>query len=104
MSSRVENVSLNGVPHFRQEVLIVNESGLHMRPASMVAALSQRFQCDVVIWKNNVPPVDGKSILQLMTLSADAGTVLTLETRGPDAEEAIIALRDLVSSGFHDGE
>jgi phosphotransferase system HPr (HPr) family protein len=44
---------------------------------------------------------NGKSILDMTTLAAECGSYLDLEARGPDAEEAIKALADLVAAGFH---
>lgn len=87
--------------HFRASLVIVNEMGLHARPASLFVELSNQFHCDVILQKGN-ERVDGKSILQLLSLSAEAGTTLVLETRGTDAEAALTALRQLVASGFNE--
>lgn len=84
---------------FQCNVVVVNEMGIHARPASLFVGLSNKFNCDVTIHKGN-EPVDGKSILQILSLSAEAGTPLMLETRGPDAQQAIEALCKLVVSGF----
>ena len=88
-----------GDGHFRSCVRIVNEMGLHARPASLFIELANRFSCDVALHKGD-QQVDGKSILQLLALSAEAGTTLVLDTRGVDAEEAGIALCRLIASGF----
>ena len=40
--------------------------------------------------------MDGKSSLDLFTLAAVQGTVLTLEATGPDAQAAIEALAKLI--------
>jgi phosphocarrier protein len=37
----------------------------------------------------------------MTTLAAECGTMLDLEASGPDAEEALVALADLVAAGFH---
>lgn len=86
---------------FQMNVVIVNEMGLHARPASLFVELANKFTCEVTIFKGS-EPVDGKSILQLLSLSAEAGTPLVLETRGPDAKVAVQALSDLVASGFNE--
>jgi phosphotransferase system HPr (HPr) family protein len=44
--------------------------------------------------------VNGKSILELMTLDASQGAVLSVEARGPDAAELIGALEQLFANGF----
>lgn len=84
---------------FQCDVVVVNEMGIHARPASLFVGLSNRFNCDVTIHKG-AEPVDGKSILQILSLSAEMGTPLKLETRGPDAEAAIAELAKLIASGF----
>lgn len=86
---------------YQCNVVVVNDMGVHARPASLIVGLSNKFKCDVTIHKDQ-EPVDGKSILQILSLSAEMGTPLLLETRGPDAEEAIKALSLLVASGFNE--
>jgi phosphotransferase system HPr (HPr) family protein len=44
---------------------------------------------------------NGKSILDLVGLTAECGATLDLEARGPDAQEALAALADLVAARFH---
>lgn len=90
-----------GADHYRSTVTIVNEMGLHARPASLFVELANRFDCDVALSKGRTR-VDGKSILQLLSLSAEAGTKLVLETRGPEALAALAALGRLVASGFEE--
>jgi phosphocarrier protein len=44
--------------------------------------------------------VDGKSILNILTLAAVEGTSLTIEATGPDAQAALDALAELVMRNF----
>jgi phosphotransferase system HPr (HPr) family protein len=90
-----------GQDHCRVAVVIVNEMGLHARPASEFVKLAGSYACGVSIRKGN-QQVDGKSILQLFSLAAEVGTRLTLEGRGPDAHAALVALAELVRSGFRE--
>lgn len=89
--------------HYRCQVVVINEMGVHARPALLLVELAGKFASDVRISKGGESK-DGKSILQLLSLSAEMGTTLHLETRGPDAREAIQALAVLVSSGFNEME
>jgi phosphotransferase system HPr (HPr) family protein len=80
-------------------VTILNSQGLHARPAEMFAKCASRFaSCIMVIKEGN--RVDAKSILHVLTLAAESGTVLVLEADGIDAEDALEALSQLVESGF----
>ncbi|MFM9197016.1 MAG: HPr family phosphocarrier protein, partial [Planctomycetia bacterium] len=48
--------------------------------------------------------VDGKSILEVLTLAAEAGTRLVVEVTGPDAREALEAIGSLFDRNFNDQE
>ena len=85
----------------RQRVEITNELGLHLRVANRLVQLAQQFQSEVrILWNGRV--ADGKSILDLMTLGAGAGAQLELEVSGPDSEEAVAALCELVENSAND--
>lgn len=57
------------------------------------------FACAVVVKRDDIE-VDGKSIMQMMMLAATQGTPLEVTADGPDAEQALQALKDLVDRGF----
>lgn len=74
-----------------------------MRPAARLVALAQSFRSDIrVIFKDTT--ADGKSVLDLTTLAAECGTTLEIVANGPDAEEAVAALADLIVAGIDDAE
>ena len=82
-----------------REVEIVNPQGIHARPADLFVKLAKQYQADITVVRGN-ERVDGKSILDMMTLAAARGTRLLLEGAGDDAEPALEALADLVRKGF----
>jgi phosphotransferase system HPr (HPr) family protein len=61
--------------------------------------LASSFAAEVEIAKGN-QVINGKSILDLLTLGAGNGTTLTLRASGPDAEAAVEALARLIEGGF----
>ncbi len=77
------------------EVEIRNADGLHMRPAMQFVDTATKFTSDVVV-SSNENSVDGKSIMQMSMLAATCGTKLKIRAQGPDAQQAIDALRELV--------
>jgi phosphotransferase system HPr (HPr) family protein len=83
----------------KREVTIVNPQGLHLRPAYMFAQLAGKYEAEVHLVKEG-ERVDGKSILSIVTLGAAVGTRLWIETKGPDAEQALAELAELVAAGF----
>ena len=74
---------------------IRNEHGLHMRPAMRFVEMASRFESDITV-RSGETTIDGKSIMQITTLAATCGTKLTVKAEGPDAREAVEALRELV--------
>lgn len=85
-----------------QTVVVSNPQGLHARPASQIMKVSNRFKSRIELIKGN-ERVDGKSILEILTLGATVGTNLIIEADGPDAESALTALAELFASGFAEG-
>ncbi|MGL5095680.1 MAG: HPr family phosphocarrier protein, partial [Planctomycetia bacterium] len=85
--------------HFRCEVVVVNEVGLHVRPASMLVELGSKQAAEIRIGKGSLQ-VDAKSIFQLLSLSAETGSRLCIETRGADAEATIRRIQRLFRTGF----
>lgn len=71
-----------------------------MRPATRFVKLARSFET-VVRVESQGTQVNGKNLLDMTGLAAECGTVLNLEAEGPDAEEALAALADLVAAAFH---
>ena len=84
-----------------RQLTIVNEQGLHARPAALIVQTAQQFQSRIEFIKEN-HRVDARSVLQLLTLFAPAGTELALHAEGPDAEAALAALTELIEQRFHE--
>ena len=86
---------------FEAEVEIKNTDGLHMRPAMQFVDIANQFDSDITV-SNNETSVDGKSIMEMSMLAATCGTKLKIKAVGPDAQEAINALRELVEQKHFD--
>lgn len=84
-----------------RKVTIVNELGLHARPAAAFVKVAGRFQAEVTVGRDDMV-VNGKSIMGVMTLAAEPGTELVIRAQGDDAEAAAEALVSLVAAGFHE--
>ena len=82
-----------------REVVVANEQGLHARPADLVAREAQRWESRIE-FIGKAQRVDGKSILDLLTLAAEEGTHLVIEATGPDACEALDAIGNLFDKKF----
>lgn len=83
----------------KKKVKIVNEAGLHARPAASLVKLASKFSSEFYIHMYGYK-VNGKSILGVMTLAAEQGAELELEIKGPDEEKAAEAIVELIKNGF----
>ncbi|MFW6324365.1 MAG: HPr family phosphocarrier protein [Desulfovibrionales bacterium] len=82
-----------------KEVCVLNDLGLHARPAGRLAQEAQKFTADVFLISGE-QKVNAKSILDILTLAASRGCSLQLEAEGPDAHEALTRLEDLFRDRF----
>ena len=87
----------------QREVEIVNKLGLHARASAKLTQVASRYQSDVHIARNG-RRVNAKSIMGVMMLAAGKGSKITLETSGPDEDEAMNALCALVADCFGEGQ
>jgi phosphocarrier protein HPr len=84
-----------------REVVVVNAQGLHARPADLLAREARKWQSRIEL-VSDAQRADGKSILEVLTLAAEAGTRLVVEATGPDAREALEAIGSLFERRFNE--
>ena len=82
-------------------VEIKNAAGLHMRPAMLFVGVADQFDCEIAVSSERAE-VDAKSIMQISLLMATCGTRLKIRAQGPEADEAIDALKELVEVRMFD--
>ena len=87
----------------QRDVEIINKLGLHARAAAKLTQLAAKYQCDVVLARNN-RKVNAKSIMGVMMLAAGKGAKVTLETSGADEVEAMDAIVALINDYFGEGQ
>jgi phosphocarrier protein len=87
----------------QQEAEIINKLGLHARAAAKLTQLAAKYQCDVSLARNG-RKINAKSIMGVMMLAAGKGSRVTLETDGPDEEEAMNAIVALIADYFGEGQ
>jgi phosphocarrier protein len=80
-------------------VCVLNEQGLHARPAARLAQTAQRFQAAITI-AMGAQEVDAKSILDILTLAAGHNANLELRAKGCDAAIALDELAALFQNRF----
>lgn len=82
-----------------RSVQIVNAQGLHARPAAELVKLASRFASEITVARDDLE-VNGKSIMGVMMLAAECGSIIVMRADGPDADQALEALAALVASRF----
>lgn len=78
---------------------VPNLLGMHARPAAAFVKLAGRFRSSIRVTKGDVT-VNGKSIMGVLMLAAEQGSVLEIAADGEDAASASEALAELVRDGF----
>ena len=86
-----------------KETVIINKLGLHARASAKLTQLAGKYKCEVWMSKGT-RRINAKSIMGVMMLAAGKGTKVTLETDGPDEQEAMDALLALIADHFGEGE
>jgi len=87
----------------RATLEIRNRLGLHARAAVLLVQTANRFEADVTVSKDG-QSVNGRSIMGIMMLAAEQGSSIDVTTSGPQAEQALEAIRELVDARFNESE
>ena len=87
----------------QRDTTIINKLGLHARASAKLTQLVGSFNSQVKMSRNG-RQVDAKSIMGVMMLAAGIGSTVSIETDGPDEQEAMDALLALIANRFGEGE
>ncbi len=83
----------------RLEIELLNETGLHARPASLFVKTASDFVSHVTLSKGE-RKCDAKSIMGVLSLGAVKGDQLVVEAEGSDEDAAIEAIQKLIENNF----
>ena len=78
----------------RQEITIVNELGLHARPAAEFVFAARAFRSQIWLLKGE-ERFSAVSIIEVLIANLYRGDTATIEAEGPDAQEAVRRLVEL---------
>jgi phosphocarrier protein HPr len=82
-----------------QTFKILNEEGMHARPAGAFVKIANEFKSSVEIKANGITK-NGKSIMGLMSLGLSKDSEITVITKGEDEIEALKKLGLLIENKF----
>ena len=85
-----------------RSVALRNATGLHARPARVFAKAAAAFDSDITVVKSDgdAEPVNGKSVLSVLTLDCHQGDEIVISVEGPDADAALEHLVGLIDEGL----
>lgn len=81
----------------RAEVTLTNEVGLHARPAAIFAKAANGFDSTITVTCGD-RSADASSLLGILKLEASQGATIVLEAEGPDEQDAVARLVELLES------
>jgi phosphocarrier protein HPr len=81
------------------DLVIRNVQGLHVRAAGLFVRVAGKYKSEIFVSRDD-REVNGKSILGVIDLAAEAGSTIRVRAVGPDEEAAVAALRELVDGKF----
>ena len=82
-----------------KEVTVLNQVGLHARPATFFIQKANEFKSSIWVEKDE-RRVNAKSLLGVLSLGIVGGAEIRIIADGVDEEQAVTSLYDLVNSGF----
>ena len=83
----------------QKTLVITNKLGLHARAAAQLVKHASRYISKIHITAKN-KTVPAKSIMGVMLLAASKGTEITFTINGPDEQQAMRNLENLITNKF----
>ena len=84
----------------RKDLRVLNEFGMHARPAGKLTETAKKFACELKLIKGKME-VDCKSIMGIMALAAGKGAILTVVANGKDEAAAVAAIEEMFANKFY---
>lgn len=76
-------------------VIVASKVGLHARPAAIIAEAAGEYDDEVLLSVAGEEPIDASSTMMIMTLGAEFGTEVIVES---DNEEALAKIAELIET------
>jgi phosphocarrier protein len=83
------------MPKIKKQLEVKNKQGLHARPAALFVQIANKFTSRITVRRDR-EEVNGKSIMGILMLGAEYGSVILIEAEGEDAHDAITELEKIV--------
>ena len=80
----------------KKELIVKSKQGLHARPAALFVQIANKFDSRITV-RRDKEEVNGKSIMGILMLGAEKGSVIIIEAEGEDAHSALSELEKIVT-------
>lgn len=87
----------------REQVVIKNPTGLHLRPAGLFCKTAIQFECKITIERKNQGEelhANAKSVLSVLGACIKSGDEITIACDGEDENEALKTMVQIVQDGL----
>jgi phosphocarrier protein len=81
---------------------VKNKDGLHIRAAALFVQIASKYKSNVTVIKDG-NTANGRSILELLTLFAEQGSVLHIIVDGEDEKQLLDEIKELIEGNFEEG-
>jgi len=88
---------------YMRSAIVLNQVGLHARPATFFIQKANEFKCSIWIEKDE-RRVNAKSLLGVLSLGILKGGEVNIIAEGEDEEEAVTQLAQMIESDFEEAE
>ena len=85
----------------QEQIKIKNKLGIHARPATLLAQEAGKYKSEIFISKDGIE-VNAKSIMGIMMIAAEQGSILNISINGVDEKEAAQALKNIFKKIFEE--
>jgi len=85
------------MPLIKKKLIVKNKQGLHARPAALFVQIANKFDSRITV-RRDTEEVNGKSIMGVLMLGAEKGSLIIIEAEGSDAHLAILELEKIIAS------
>lgn len=94
-----ESSSTSGIT---QDFTVLNPHGLHTRPSTQLVTTIKQFESTITVSNldGTATPVNGRSLMKIVSLGAKCGHRLRIHAEGTDAQEAIVTIGEAINSGL----
>ncbi len=80
---------------YEKAVTIIAEHGIHTRPAALLVKTAKQFDCDILV-ECQGKQASAKSLFKLQTLGLYKGVSVKVIASGPQAEQAVESVAELL--------